>query len=156
MNLFLETRLARISLYIRDMPCLTKASLLLSDFPFTCPEKTLWSPAIDWINLKDIWRPSPRRLSKKAGYLQKKIPLVDIHALISKHKLYQIRGSLYSPYFSFMFMSRWWANFELLSKGSVSSATRHGTHVIGWTRPCRKTISTICSRQPRIKAWSDD
>ena len=55
-----------------------------------------------------------------------------------------------SSYFSFIFISKWWANFEFPSTGSVSSAIRCGTQVIGWTKPWRRTISTICKKKKSL------
>lgn len=65
-NLFLEFRFERIKRYILDMPGLTNA--IGFDFMFAA---ILWLLTVDSKNLNDICRPSPNRLSKKEGYLQR-------------------------------------------------------------------------------------
>lgn len=103
---------------------------------------SLWLLTVVSKNINDICRPSPKRLSKNEWYLPQFQP---IRCFIPKEKKTQNKRSWTD--FSFIFISRWWANFEFPSSGSISSAIRCGTQVIGWTKPWRSTTSTIYKKK---------
>jgi len=102
-NLFLDTRFPRMSLYIRETPSFAWASGPASGFPF--PEIGIldWilvstfsePPLIDCININDIWSPSPKRLSKNAGYLKDSLTSL---ANTTQGNMYYITRTIHKRY----------------------------------------------------------
>jgi len=86
----------------------------------------------------------PQTAFKKCRVPEKTLNLARTEEIWQERELKKKKKKAFKgDYFSFIFISKWWANFEFTSCGSVSSAIRYGTQVIGWTRPWRSTISTI-------------